>query len=102
MDPSCQNLTRFITPMGRFCFKRLPFGITSAPENFQRLMGNLLKGLEGTAVVMDVILVYGADKEEHNQRLDTVLRTIKASTEQSATSDRLNYSFLGTSLALME
>ena len=29
-------LTTFITPFGRFCFKRLPFGISSAPEHFQR------------------------------------------------------------------
>lgn len=65
--------------MGRFCFKRLPFGITSAPKIFQRLMSALLKGLEGTVVVMDDILVYGADREEHNRRLDAVLRTIKAS-----------------------
>ena len=29
-------LTTFITPFGRFCFNRLPFGITSAPEHFQK------------------------------------------------------------------
>lgn len=65
--------------MGRFCFKRLPFGITSAPEIFYRIKSNLLKGLEGTVVVMDDILVYGADNKEHHQRLDAVLRTIKTS-----------------------
>ncbi|XP_026020736.1 uncharacterized protein K02A2.6-like [Astatotilapia calliptera] len=79
LDPSCQKLTTFITPMGRFCFRRLPFGITSAPEIFQRLMSTLLKGLEGTVVVMDDILVFGANKEEHDQRLGAVLQTIKAS-----------------------
>ena len=28
-------LTRFITPISRYCFHLLPFGITSAPEHFQ-------------------------------------------------------------------
>ena len=28
-------LTTFITPYGRYCFNRLPFGITSAPETFR-------------------------------------------------------------------
>ena len=28
-------LTTFITPVGRFCFNPLPFGITSAPEFYQ-------------------------------------------------------------------
>ncbi|CAI5657120.1 unnamed protein product [Oreochromis niloticus] len=79
LDPSCQKLTTFITPTGRFCFRRLPFGITSAPEIFQRLMSTLLKGLEGTVIVMDDILVFGANKEEHDQRLEAVLQTIKAS-----------------------
>ena len=31
-------LTTFITPFGRFCFNQLPFGITSAPEYFQKRM----------------------------------------------------------------
>lgn len=26
LDPDSQKLTTFITPMGRFCFRRLPFG----------------------------------------------------------------------------
>lgn len=33
-EESCE-LTMFITPFGRYCFKRLPFGITSGPEHFQ-------------------------------------------------------------------
>ena len=28
-------LTTFITPYGQFCFNKLPFGISSAPEIFQ-------------------------------------------------------------------
>ena len=28
-------LTTFIMPYGRFCFNKLPFGITSGPEHFQ-------------------------------------------------------------------
>ena len=33
-------LTTFITPFGQYCFHRLPFGITSAPEHFQRRMSD--------------------------------------------------------------
>lgn len=42
-------------------------------------MTDLLKGLEGTVVVMDDILVYRSTKEEHDRHLDAVLRTVKAS-----------------------
>ena len=47
LDSECVKLTTFITPFGRYCFNRLPFGITSAPEIFQFKMSELLKGLEG-------------------------------------------------------
>lgn len=101
LDPNSQKFTTLITPMGSFCFKRLPFGITSAPEIFQRLMSTLLQGLEGTVVVMDNILVFGSNKEEHDYRLDAVLRTIKASSLKlnRATSEKQNCSSSGTSSA---
>ncbi len=78
MDASSQKLT-FITPMGRFCFRQLPFGITSAPEILQRQMSTLLKGHEGVVVVMDDVLIFGAMREEHDSRLNAVLKTIRDS-----------------------
>ena len=66
-------LTTFITPYGRFRFNRLPFGITSAPEHFQRRMSGLLQDMEGTVCLMDDILVHGRSQEEHDQRLIAVL-----------------------------
>ena len=35
LTESASKLTTFITPVGRFQFLRMPFGITSAPEIFQ-------------------------------------------------------------------
>ena len=48
-------LTTFITPFGRFCFNRLPFGISSAPEIFQRQMSRILEDLDGVVCHMDDI-----------------------------------------------
>ena len=38
--PESRLLTTFITPFGRFCFNRLPFGISSASEIFQWTMSD--------------------------------------------------------------
>ncbi|XP_056000230.1 uncharacterized protein K02A2.6-like [Ostrea edulis] len=76
LDSDSCELTTFITPMGRYCFKSVPFGITSAPEIFQRKMTELLKNLKGTEVIIDDIIIYGTSKEEHDARLDSVLQTI--------------------------
>jgi len=72
-------LTTFITPFGRYCFNRLPFGITSAPEHFQRRMLNILQGLSGVVCLMDDILVHGRTQTEHDERLDAVLTRLKGS-----------------------
>ena len=45
-----QKLTTFITPFGRFCYTRLPFGITSAPELYQHIMRDLLVNPDGVVV----------------------------------------------------
>lgn len=78
LHPDSCKLTTFITPFGRYCFKRLPFGITSAPEIFQRKMLETLEGLEGVAVFMDDILIYGTSMEQHDARLEKVLQRVES------------------------
>ncbi|XP_028418562.1 uncharacterized protein K02A2.6-like [Dendronephthya gigantea] len=46
LDDSSSTLCTFNTPFGRYRFKRLPFGISSAPEVFQKVMTTLLEGLD--------------------------------------------------------
>jgi predicted aspartyl protease len=71
--------TTFVTPWGRYCFKRMPFGISSAPEFFQREMEKILDGLEGVLCFMDDVLVFGKNEEQHWYRLRKVLSRIKNS-----------------------
>ena len=66
-------LTTFITPFGRYCFNKLPFGISSAPELFQKRMSILLEGLDGVVCLMDDVLVVGKNQHEHDERLIKVL-----------------------------
>ena len=76
LAPESAKLTTFITPFGRFCFNRLPFGITSAPEHFQREMSKLLSDLEGVVCLIDDILIHGESQEEHDYRLTAVLKRL--------------------------
>lgn len=59
-------LTTFITHFGRYCFNKLPFGISCAPELFQRRMGRILEGLPGVLCLMDDVIVFGANTKEHD------------------------------------
>ena len=70
-------LTTFITPFGRYAFNKLPFGIASAPELFQKRMSKILEGLDGVVCLMDDVLVIGKDRNEHDLRLRLVLERVQ-------------------------
>ena len=63
------KLTTFITPFGRLFFKRVPFGISSAPEIFQRTMIKILAGIDGVICYFDHILCHTSTTEEHERFL---------------------------------
>ena len=73
LSPESRPLTTFLTPFGRYHFNKLPFGLSSAPELFQKRMGKLLEGLDGVVCLIDDVLIFAADKEEHDLRLRAVL-----------------------------
>ncbi len=78
LSPESVTLTTFITPLGRHYFNRLPFGITSAPEHFQRRMSEILQGLEGVVCLIDNVLVTGKTQVEHDECLAALLQWISA------------------------
>ena len=72
-----RHLTTFITPFGRYCLNTMPFGISSAPEHFQKRMNKILEGLPDVVCLVDDILVHGSNEEEHKSRLFAVLDRIR-------------------------
>jgi hypothetical protein len=79
LSESSRLLTTFITPWGRFCFNRLPYGISTGSEQFQKSMNNVLKGLEGVECEIDDLLVHGESQEQHDSRLHSVLQRLQES-----------------------
>lgn len=73
-----RDLTAFITPWGLFRYRRVCFGLASAPAAFQRMMTAMLEGAEGVLIYLDDVLIFGSSKEEHDRRVDRVLRLIRA------------------------
>lgn len=74
--PEFQELTTSITPMGRFMFRRLPFGISTAPELFQRERLRILERIHGQVYHMDDMFVFGENKSQHNKTINEVLRKL--------------------------
>jgi len=59
LSEKASYLTTFNTPYGRYRWLRMPFGICSGSEEFQRRMTDALSGLDGVKVIIDDIIVYG-------------------------------------------
>ena len=53
LDEDSSNLTTFHTPFGRYNWLRMPVGIFSALEEFQRHVNEIIEGLEGVTAKAD-------------------------------------------------
>ena len=74
---STLDLTAFITHDGLFRFKRVCFGLASAPSAFQKLMSSSLAGLPGVQCYLDDVVIYGRTLEEHDKHLTAVLQRLQ-------------------------
>ena len=73
IDEETKNLLVVNTPKGLFRYTRLPYGVSSAPGIFQRLMENVLRGIPNVIVYIDDILVTGVNDQDHLKTLSIVL-----------------------------
>ena len=78
LDEASRCLVTISTHKGLFEYQRLPFGISSAPSIFQRIMENLLQGVPRVCVYLDDILVTGSTEEEHLSNLAQVLTRLES------------------------
>ena len=66
---STAKLTTFRTPVGTYCFRRLPFGLSVSQDVFQLKIDRILEQCDGCCGISDDIIIFGTTEEEHDRRL---------------------------------
>ncbi|KAF9762014.1 Retrovirus-related Pol polyprotein from transposon [Nosema granulosis] len=76
IDKESISKTAFVLPFGQYEFLRMPFGLSNAPREFQRIMNEKLSNLNFVKVFVDDILIFSKSPEEHVEHIETVLSTL--------------------------
>ena len=78
MNPDDKQKTAFSSPLGKYEFSRMPFGLKNAPATFQRLVDSLFDGTQRYIVAyIDDVGVYSHEWVEHLQHLREALNRIQ-------------------------
>jgi len=77
LEEESKKYTTINTHQGLYQYIRLPFGISSAPAIFQRIIENFLEGVPHTCIYLDEILLTGKTKSEHFSNLAEVLTRLE-------------------------
>ncbi|KAG6438794.1 hypothetical protein O3G_MSEX000230 [Manduca sexta] len=78
LDKESQKLVTIVTEEGIYKYLFLPFGVSTGPGSFQRLITQKLNGLD-IIVYIDNIYIYGKTLVETNESLKQVLQRLKES-----------------------
>jgi hypothetical protein len=80
LDEEARERSAFSTRSGLWKWKVLPFGLTSDPATFQRLMEKVLQGLHWKTLLLylDDVIVISPDFDSHITRLGEVLSRLRA------------------------
>ena len=78
LDESSSYLTTCWTLFGRIRWLRMPLGISSVPEKWQRRLDHCFEGLDNTQVIEDDTIIYGSGENdaEADKSHDTAFRAL--------------------------
>lgn len=64
LKEECRYITTFISPIGLMRYKRLMFGLSAAPELFQKVMDMIFADFPWLIIFIDDVLIPAKDSEE--------------------------------------
>ena len=80
MHPDSEDYTTFITALGAYKYKVLPFGLTNGPASFQQYINDTLFDFlhKFCQAYLDDVLIYSKTKKEHRKHVCLVLERLRS------------------------
>ena len=76
LDEESRDITTFATHEGLFRYKRLSFGVNSAPEKYQQIIRQVVSDIGGVQNIAHDPIVHGENNEEHDRNLYRLIRRL--------------------------
>ena len=76
-DNDAIKKTAFVTPLGKYEYLKVPFGLAQAPTYFQNLMYKVLNGLNFTLAYLDDVIIFSKTAGQHLNHNQIVLTRCK-------------------------
>ncbi|MEG0619308.1 MAG: reverse transcriptase domain-containing protein [Bacilli bacterium] len=103
LEKSSQQLTAFSVYSIKYEFIKMPMGLKNAPRTFQRVISQIMLGLNFVVVYMDDILIFSKDYDEHLSHIKEVLMRLKtnniAINQEKSKFAQPNVIFLGNNIS---
>lgn len=79
MHPDSEDYTTFVTSLGAYKYRVLPFGLTNGPATYQQYMNDILFEYlnDFCQAYLDDILIYSKTKKEHIRHVRLVLQKLR-------------------------
>ena len=77
LESDSRYITTFATNNGLYRYKRLFFGVNSAPETYQRIIQQVIQDIPGCKNIIDDIIIYASNQQEHDKILTMLLTRLR-------------------------
>jgi Reverse transcriptase (RNA-dependent DNA polymerase) len=83
LDEESQRLASFVLPWGKYCYNRLPMGLSVSPDIYQEKIASIFTDMDNVIVFFDdIAIITNKSFEDHLTVLDEVLRRLKQKNQQ--------------------
>ena len=79
VHPDSVHLLTFNTPFGRYAYKRLPFGLVSSQDVFQRAVDETFSDIPDVYCIADDVLIAAKTREEHDLAVNRIIQRCRDS-----------------------